>query len=218
MSRLEELIAELCPDGVEYKLLEDIIISLNTGLNPRKFFRLNTEDAKNYYVTIRELQNNQVVFSEKTDRINDKALKLCNNRSKLEKGDILFSGTGTIGEVALIEDNPNNWNIKEGVYAIKPDQNQISPKFLLHLLRSNIIRSAFLSKAAGGTVKSVSMGEMRKLKIPVPPLPVQTEIVRILDNFTELTAKLTEELMAELTARKKQYEYYRNKLLSFPEK
>ena len=51
-------------------------------------------------------------------------------------------------------------------------------------------------------------------KIPVPPLDVQREIVRILDNFTELTAGLTAELTAELTARKKQYEYYRDKLLT----
>ena len=49
MSRLDELIAELCPDGVKYRKLEDVIISLTTGLNPRKFFTLNTKDANNYY-------------------------------------------------------------------------------------------------------------------------------------------------------------------------
>lgn len=53
------------------------------------------------------------------------------------------------------------------------------------------------------------------MTIPVPPLPVQREIVRILDNFTELTAEITAELTAELTARKKQYEYYRDRLLTF---
>ena len=90
-------------DGVEYKTLGETIVSLNTGLNPRRFFKLNTDNANNYYVTIRELQNNKIVFSEKTDRMNDDALKLCNNRSNLEAGDVLFSGTGTIGVTALIE-------------------------------------------------------------------------------------------------------------------
>ena len=90
MSRLQELIQRLCPDGVEWVLLDNAIISLNTGLNPRQFFKLNTEDATNYYVTIRELHNNSIVFSDKTDRINDTALKLCNNRSNLEIGDVLF--------------------------------------------------------------------------------------------------------------------------------
>ena len=120
MGRLEQLIEKLCPTGVEWVDLDKVIVSLNTGLNPRRFFKLNTEDANNYYVTIRELQNDCVVFSDKTDRINDTALKLCNNRSNLEVGDVLFSGTGTIGETAIITNPPTNWNIKEGVYAIKP--------------------------------------------------------------------------------------------------
>lgn len=59
------------------------------------------------------------------------------------------------------------------------------------------------------------MAKFAKFKIPIPPLPVQREIVQILDNFTELTEEITEKLTAELTARKKQYEYYRDTLLTF---
>ncbi|MDO5411407.1 MAG: restriction endonuclease subunit S, partial [Lachnospiraceae bacterium] len=205
MSKLDELIQELCPDGVGHMPLGNAIISLNTGLNPRQFFRLNTENAENYYVTIREIRNNTIVVSDKTDRIDDEALKLCNNRSNLEIGDVLFSGTGTIGETAVIEVKPTNWNIKEGVYAIKPDPQVLNSRYLMYLLHTADIHTAILKKVAGGTVKSIPMAELKKIQIPVPPLPVQSEIVRILDNFTELTA--------ELTARKKQYEYYRDKLL-----
>ena len=211
MGKIDELIQQYCPEGVEYVRLGDCIKSLNTGLNPRQFFKLNTDDATNYYITIRELQNNTIVVNDKTDRLNDEALRLCNNRSNLEKGDVLFSGTGTIGEVAVIEDTPTNRNIKEGVYAIKPDPSIINYKFLMYLLQSTTIRKEYLKKAEGGTVKSVSMGEMRKLEIPLPPLPVQKEIVRILDNFTNLAA----ELQAELQARQQQYNYYRDTLLSF---
>ena len=67
--------------------------------------------------------------------------------------------------------------------------------------------------AEGGTVKSVSMKLLASLEIPLPPLEVQNEIVRILDTFTSHAA----ELQAELQARKEQYEYYRNKLLTFDE-
>lgn len=211
MSNLEELIERLCPDGVEYKELKNIIKSLNTGLNPRKFFKLNTEDAKNYYVTIREIRGNKIVFSDSTDRINDDALKLCNNRSNLEVGDILFSGTGTIGMTALIDEEPINWNIKEGVYAIKPCSDIIDSKFLMYMLQSNEIKKECLKRIFGGTVKSISMKDLMSIKLPVPPLEVQREIVRILDNFTFLTA----ELAAELAARQKQYEYYRDLLLTF---
>lgn len=73
-----------------------------------------------------------------------------------------------------------------------------------------------LNKAGG--VPSLTQSILNKVVIPVPPLPVQEEIVRILDTFTSLTAELINELTAEIEARKKQYEYYRDKLLSFERK
>lgn len=73
-------------------------------------------------------------------------------------------------------------------------------------------------KIAHGTkVIEIAPAKLADVILPVPPLPVQEEIVRILDSFTELTAELTANLTAEITARKKQYEYYRDKLLSFKE-
>ena len=214
MSRLDELIKELCPNGVEYKELGEVLVSLNTGLNPRKFFRLNTEDATNYYVTIREIQKNRIQFSDKTDRINQEALILCNKRANLEKGDILFSGTGTIGEVAIVDETPNNWSIKEGVYSLKPISTSINSKFLMYILQTKNIKEKYFQKVVGGTVKSITMADLKKVDIPIPPLEVQEEIVRILDNFTALIAELT----AELTARKKQYSWYRDYLLKFENK
>ena len=200
---------------IQFFTLGDVIISLNTGLNPRQFFHLNTPDAKNYYVTIRELQNGKIVFTDKTDKINDTALKLCNNRSNLEVGDVLFSGTGTIGTTAIIDKPPLNWNIKEGVYAIKPNKRKINSKFLMYLLQCQFVRDLYLSKAAGGTVQSVPMGEMKKLKIPVPPIEVQERIVKVLDNFDAICSDLGIGLPAEIEKRQKQYEYYREKLLTF---
>lgn len=157
------------------------------------------------------MKNGRIVFNNDTDKINDEALKLCNNRSNLERGDVLFSGTGTIGQIVVLEENPNNWNIKEGLYALKPIQERIVSKFLAYVLRSTQIRKMFLKKALGGTVKSVPMKVLSNIEIPLPPIEVQTEIVRILDKFTSLEA----ELEAELDCRKRQYEYYRDKLLSF---
>jgi len=201
--------------SVEWKKLGECIKSLNTGLNPRQFFKLNTDDATNYYITIREMQNHTIVVNGGTDMMNDEALRLCNNRSNLEKGDVLFSGTGTIGEVAALEETPTNWNIKEGVYAIKPNPNILNYRFLMYILQSSSIRQAYLKKAAGGTVKSVPMGEMRKLEIPVPSLAEQQRIVDILDRFDKLTNDITAGLPAEIEARRKQYEYYRDRLLTF---
>lgn len=229
-----ELTAELTARKQQYKYYLDQLLefedesiwvelgtvakSVNTGLNPRRFFKLNTDDASNYYVTIRELQNNSVVFSEKTDRINDEALRLCNNRSNLEIGDILFSGTGTIGETAVVEKAPTNWNIKEGVYSIKPLPEKLNSRFLMYVLHTNKIKTEIFKKVAGGTVKSIPMGELRKLKIPVPPMSKQERLVNLIDRFDALCNDLTSGLPAEISARQKQYEYYRDKLLTFPER
>lgn len=194
-----------------------MILSLNTGLNPRQFFKLNTEDANNYYITIREIRNGRIVPSNKTDKMNDVALVLCNNRSNLEVGDVLFSGTGTIGEAAVISEEPKNWNIKEGVYSIKPNQQLITPIFLRYLLATEAIKQVYMKKVAGGTVKSIPMGELKKIKIPVPSLEKQKDIVDVISKFDALCNDISIGLPAEISARQQQYEYYRDKLLSFKE-
>ena len=198
--------------------LGEVILSLNTGLNPRQFFKLNTEDAENYYVTIREIVGGRIVTTDKTDRMNDEALRLCNNRSNLEAGDVLFSGTGTIGETAVLEETPTNWNIKEGVYTIKPNQEFLNPKYLRYLFMTQEIRNLYMKKVAGGTVKSIPMKEMKMLTIPLPSIKRQLELVSIIERFDNLCNNLSSGLPAEIEARQKQYEYYRDKLLTFKEK
>ena len=161
------------------------------------------------------MRNGQIVITEKTDRINNAALHLCNNRSNLEKGDVLFSGTGTIGETVVIEESPRTWNIKEGVYSIKPNPDWILSYYLRYLLTTEKIKSAYMKKVAGGTVKSLPMKELRQIFIPLPSLEKQTEIVKTIRHFDALCNDLGSGLPAEIEARRKQYEYYRDKLLSF---
>ena len=203
---------------IQWKTMGEICYSLNTGLNPRQFFKLNTPDATGYYVTIREIRGGRIMFNDNTDRINNEGLKLCNNRSNLEKGDVLFSGTGTIGQVAVITETPTNWNIKEGVYSIKPNQELVSSFFLRYILESRDIKDAIMKKVAGGTVKSIPMAELKNILIPIPPLELQEKIVAILDRFETLVNDLSKGLPAEIEAVKARYEYYRNKLLGFKEK
>lgn len=149
--------------------------------------------------------------------INDNALKLINNRSNLEIGDILFSGTGTIGKTALIQDKPTNWNIKEGVYAIKPNQKIINSLFLLFYLNSSKAKVEIKNKIVGSPVCSIPMADFKKIKIPLPLMSEQERIIAILDKFNRLVNNISEGLPAEIAARKKQYDYYRNKLLTFKE-
>lgn len=163
--------------------LGKVIKSLNTGLNPRKFFQLNTPDAEFYYVTIKEMVNGKIVYNENTDRLNAKALRLCNNRSNLEKGDVLFTGTGTIGKTVVLTETPTTWNIKEGVYTIKPIPEKLDSNYLAFALSSTAIRSKYMTNVAGGTVKSLKMADLEKTDIPLPSLPEQQKIAAHLDSI-----------------------------------
>jgi type I restriction enzyme S subunit len=77
-------------------------------LNPRKNFILNSFDSKNYYVSIKNMDGRNINLTKNTDRVNDAAIKLINARSNLEKDDILFSGIGTVGITAYIDETPKN--------------------------------------------------------------------------------------------------------------
>ncbi|WP_302551572.1 restriction endonuclease subunit S [uncultured Bilophila sp.] len=204
-------------DDVQWVTLGEVIVNLRTGLNPRQNFVLNPPDAKNYYITVRELGGLHIVLSDKTDKINDDALKIINNRSKLRTGDVLFSGTGTIGNTALIECAPSNWNIKEGVYALTPNIKKIISKFLLYILKTTYVLSQINNYSAGSTVVSISMANFKRVIIPVPSLEEQARIVATLDKFDALVNDLSSGLPAEIAARRKQYEYYRDRLLTFKE-
>ena len=200
---------------VEWKTLGEIISALRTGLNPRKNFKLNSVGAENYYITVRELNGFSIQVTEKTDRVDNLGLNLIQNRSKIQIGDILFSGTGTIGRTALVTEVPNNWNIKEGLYVITPITEIINERFLIYIIHSKEVFNRILSKADGSTVLSISMSSLQKIPIPIPPLSEQERIVEILDKFEKLVNDISEGLPAEIEARRKQYEYYRGKLLNF---
>lgn len=183
-------------EGWKVVPLECAIDNLRTGLNPRVHFKLNTPDATGYYVTVRELKGWTFEVDDKTDRINQAAVKRINERSNLLVGDVLYSGTGTIGNTAIVQEEPSWWNIKEGVYAITPKSDLLESRFLIYVLKK--LKDLIVSKSSGTTIKSIPMKELRKIEIPLPPLPEQQRIVEYLDStFAEidaLKAKAAEEV------------------------
>ena len=96
-------------------------------------------------------------------------------------------------------------------------QDKISPRYLAHLLSSSEIVKEYSKKIVGNPVVSLPMGDLRNLKIPVLPLDKQARLVAILDKFDVLTTSITEGLPREIELRQKQYAYYRDLLLSFPQ-
>jgi type I restriction enzyme S subunit len=177
--------------------LGDLLISLKTGLNPRSNFKLNTPGAKNWYITVKELNGTGVDFLPQTDRVDDDGLKRIGARSNLEVDDILFSGTGTIGKTAIVTTPPINWNIKEGVYVLKPNKKLLDPYFLLCQLRYYSDLGVFNNQTGGSTVFSVPMSLLLDTKFHLPLLDTQRQIstiVKKINHKIELNNKINAEL------------------------
>ena len=200
-------------EKVEWKKLKDILVSINTGLNPRKNFILNDINGEltSWYITTKDYSlTEKIEFIEgKTARITEEARKIINKRSNLEKGDLLFSAVGTVGKVALVEIEPKNFDVNESTFILKPNKNIIIDKYLLHYLRGSIFQSKLSSKLRGSTLTGIRKGDLENFEIPIPLLETQEKIVEILDKFTNYVT----ELQSELQSRTKQYTYYRDMLL-----
>ena len=177
-------------NGWTYKKLGEVVDNLRTGLNPRVHFRLNTTDAKGYYITVRELKGFSFTVDDRTDRINDYAIKRINERSNLKIGDVLYSGTGTIGRTALVQELPTWWNIKEGVYALTPKHDILDSSFLIYAMQSESFSNKVLSRTSGATVRSIPMKELKEIVISFPSLSEQKRIVERLDSAFENIDKL----------------------------
>ena len=176
-------------EGWKYKKLGDVIDHLRTGLNPRTHFKLNTPDSTGYYITVRELKGFTIEPDEKTYKVNSTAIIRINERSNLKIGDVLFSGTGTIGKTALVSELPDNWNIKEGVYAMTPKHSELDSKYFIYYIGSDFFLRLVNDKAAGTGVRSIPMKELVKLPISVPSLSEQKSIVDYLDSaFAKIDA------------------------------
>lgn len=186
MSRIEQLIAELCPDGVEYKELGELC-SVETG---KQLNRTKLSDKGKYPVL-----NGGAEYSGFYDEYNTK-----------EKTIAISQGGASAGFVNYMF---SKFWAGAHCYVVNPTNNVIINKFLFYILKNGQIKLQNAKQGAG--IPGLKRSELKKFPIPIPPLPIQQEIVRILDTFTDLDA----ELQAELEARKKQYEHYRNQLLNF---
>ena len=135
-----------------------------------------------------------------------------NSIKEAKPGSIVMSVRAPVGDCNITD---REVSIGRGLCAIVGKEN-ILTKFIYYYLVNN--SGLIQSKATGSTFKAISTEDVKSIIIPLPPLPVQEEIVRILDAFTELESELESELKSELAARKKQYEYYRDYLLTFGDK
>ena len=213
MSKLDELIQELCPNlpagrQVEWVKLEDVC-------EFRNGFAFKSNLFKEIGCPILRITNIADGYIDLSDvkYFDNKDYKEDLEKYEVVKNDILVAMSGaTTGKIGFYS-NDNKAYLNQRVGKFLPNKEKLCNRFLYHFLLSKV--DYIYQLAGGGAQPNLSSVKMMQTQIPLPPLAVQEEIVRILDNFTELTAEITEELTKEFTARKKQYEYYRDSLLTF---
>ena len=190
---------------VEWKTLDEIF-HLRNGYTPSKGVKEYWENGSIPWFRMEDIRENGRVLNTALQKVSESAVK---GGKLFPANSIIIATSATIGEHALIT-IPFLANQRFTVLSLKPEYiDKFNIYFLYHYCftlddwcQKNTTMSSFAS---------VDMNGFRKFLIPIPPLPVQTEIVKILDALTALTSELT----SELTLRRKQYEYYREKLLSF---
>lgn len=202
-------------DGVEveWKTIGEVS-EIYGGLTGKS--KVDFENGNAYYIPYRNIFSNIDVDFENLESVKISASE---NQHKVKYGDVLFTGSSEIAEEAGMSSSvtikfDSTVYLNSFSFGVRfNDDIQLIPEFSKYLFRSRLMRTEIVKTANGVTRFNVSKARFKKILIPIPPLRVQEEIVRILDTFTELTAELT----AELAARKKQYTYYRDKLLTFEE-
>lgn len=201
MTNLEILIQELCPDGVEFRTMEEVF-EIRNGYTPSKNNPDFWEGGTIPWFRMEDIRQNGRILSDAIQHITPAAIK---GKGLFPANSIIIATTATIGEHALvIADSLANQQFTNLVVR-KSLSACLLPKFVFYYMF--VIDEWCKKNVNAGNFASVDMKRFKKLEFPLPPIEVQTEIVRILDKFTSLEA--------ELDCRKRQYEYYRDKLLSF---
>lgn len=210
MSRLEELIQQLCPDGVEYKTIGEIAVDIFRGSGIK---REQVTETGIPCVRYGELYTTYGVWFDTCVSHTDESA--ITSKKYFEHGDILFAITGeSVEDIAKCSAYIGYERCLAGGDIVVLRHNQ-DPKYLSYALSTTEAKKQKSKGKVKSKVVHSSVPAIKELIVPIPPLEVQQEIVRILDQFTELTAELTTQLTAELTARKKQYEYYQTLMLEF---
>lgn len=168
------------------------------------------------FISVSAIHAGKIYLKDAQGFITEKFDAECSKKYKPKKWDVYMVKSGsTTGKVAIV-DIDDNFNIWSPLAAMRT-KNEITSKYLYHLLQTKDVQKQVHSRTSHGSQPNLSMRELEKINVKIPTLEEQKHIVDILDKFDKLINDVTEGIPAEIELRRKQYEYYRNKLLSFEE-
>ena len=206
MSKIDDLIKQYCSNGVEYKELGEVC-EIKGRIGFRGYTRNDQVQKGEGAISLSpaNIVKEQINYDDCTYITWEKYYE--SPEIMVENNDIIFCKTASVGKTTLIKELPNKATINPQLVLLK--KIKCNASYLSYLLKEQTFQNKVKKIMGLGSIPTISQKDFSKLTIPVPLLPVQEEIVKVLDAFTALEA--------ELEARKRQYEYYRNKLLTFDE-
>ena len=223
-----ELTAELAKRKKQYEHYRDILFEPSTDT----WARVTVEDIADTFVGLAtsvtpyqresgvllihnsDVQQNEIVLKQRVYL--DDAFVRRNSKKLFQKDDIVTVHTGDVGTSAVISDEYVGCIGFTTLTTRIRDTTKVLPRYLAHYFNSHRCKQDIATKTISDR-SNLNQSSFSRLSIPLPPLAEQKRIVAILDRFDSLCNSLTEGLPAEIALRKKQYEYYRDKLLSFKE-
>ena len=213
MSKINDLIKKMCPNGVPFKKIGDICETITDYVAAGSFKDLANNvkylQEPDYAMLIRTTDIKSKFKSDKFIYINESAFNYL-WRVNLDKDSLILPNIGNCGEIYYL--TPDDLPYKRcalATNAILARSEKINMKYLKHAFLANDFQIQLKKITSPSGQTKFNKTDLKKLLVPVPPIEVQEEIVRILDKFGELEV----ELEAELEARKSQYEFWRGKLL-----
>ena len=173
---------------------KELVTDSRTGLNPRRNFVLGNGD--NYYITIKDIYNGKINFSDKTDKVDDAAIQIIKRRSRIKIGDVLFVSIGRIGETAIVAEKDDSWDVNESVFVFSLNMDIIIPEYFCILFQSDAVRQYLIGNSSGSTFKSIKMNQLEKMTFDLPPIEQQRQIAMVLSAIKGLIASRKDQLLA----------------------
>lgn len=211
MNKLEQMIKELCPNGVQIKTIEEISTFVTVGIANSATHAYSDNGVimfRNQNITPNHLNDNDLIYisEEFSEKYQNKQLKM---------NDILVTRTGYPGQACIVPKKYEGCQTFTTLIIRLKDFKLTLPEYVCQYINSGYGKEYVNKNKSGAAQQNFGAASLAKMTIPIPPLKVQSEIVKVLDEYTENVTALQQELEKELTARKKQYAYYRDKLFSF---
>lgn len=205
MDNITKLIQDLCPNGVEYKKLGEVC-EIKGRIGFRGYTRNDLVEKGEGAISLSpsNIINGRINY-DKCSYVSWKKYYE-SPEIMIDDGDVVFCKTASVGKTCIIENLPEKATINPQFVVFK--EIKASHKYLSYVVAGNEFQKAIQKIKGLGSIPTLSQKDLGNISIPLPPMPVQRAIVEVLDKFTELEA--------ELEARRKQYAYYREQLLSFP--